>query len=185
MPDRAHITSVQQIEAFRASLIVYSGRARVCVEEVGEEIKRTRDWLLNVQRSQWEKEIRRRGKALDEAEQELFTARLGNLRTETAAQQYAVARARRSLLEAEEKKESVRRWNREFDNRLDPLIKQVEQLHTFLSNDLAKAVAHLGTVLNAIELYTTKQTEPGTPPALESIAGVEQEPGSDQPEDDR
>jgi hypothetical protein len=174
MAERAQITSVEAVEAFRARLLVYMSKARVSVEEVGEEIKRARGWLLNEQRSHWEKELRRRSKALEEAQQELFTARLGRLQPQTIAQLMAVQRARRAVSEAEDKRDAVRRWNREFDNRVQPLVKQVEQLHTFLASDLAKGAAHLGNVLKALELYSATRPARGKDAPLA--------PGSSQPE---
>jgi hypothetical protein len=163
MTPRAKVTSVEAIASFRSSLIVYTGKARASVEEAGEEIKRTRSWLLDERRSHWEKEILRRRKQLEEAEQELFTARLGKLRAETAAQVAAVQRARRACREAEEKREAVRRWNREFENRVQPLIRQVDQLHTFLTSDISKAAAQLENVLRALELYASTKPGAGNP----------------------
>jgi hypothetical protein len=161
MTTRAHVTSVQAIEAFRAQLILFLGKARAAVEEVSDEIVRTRTWLENEQRARWERECRRCERVLDEAQQELFNAKISRLRTQTAAQLLAVERAKRDLRHAEEKRDAVKRWTREFGNRADPLGKQVEQLLTFLTTDMVKAAAHLGSVVNSLEAYTAVQAGPG------------------------
>ena len=45
----------------------------------------------------------------------------------------AVQRAKRALDEAEAKLRVLKQWNRVFDNRVDPLVKQMEKLHTVLA----------------------------------------------------
>ena len=68
MPERAHVTSVDALEAFRANLIVYLSKARPTLEEVSADVQRTRGWLEGEQRTYWESELRRRSQALQEAQ---------------------------------------------------------------------------------------------------------------------
>ena len=75
MPDRAHVTSVDALETFRASLIIYLSKARPALEEVSADVQRTRGWLESEQWPHWEREVRRRGQVLQEAQQALFSAR--------------------------------------------------------------------------------------------------------------
>ena len=42
MPQRAKITSVEMLESFRESLILYLSKARPVVDEVGADVARTR-----------------------------------------------------------------------------------------------------------------------------------------------
>jgi Tfp pilus assembly protein PilX len=84
----------------------------------------------------------------------LFTARLSQLLTESSAQQMAFRRAKLALQEAEEKLARVRKWSRELENRTAPLLREINQAHTFLTSDLSRAVAHLTRVLNALEAYS-------------------------------
>jgi hypothetical protein len=154
MAERAHVTSVEAIEAFRARLILYLTKARAAVEEVSDEIQHTRAWLENDQRTRWEGECRRCQRVLDEAEQELFNTKISRLRTQTAAQLLAVERAKHALRQAEAKRDAVKRWAREFGNRAEPLGKQIDQLLGFLATDMGKGVAYLGSVIKALEAYT-------------------------------
>src|SRR5512137_2899868 len=128
MQERAHITSVEALEDFRASLIVYLSKVRPTLDEVSSEVLRTRLWLQNEQRTHWENEVRRRTKVLEQAQQTEFGARLSNLRDSTDAERMAVMRARRALEEAEEKLRRVKHWSREYDSRIEPLAKQLDQL---------------------------------------------------------
>jgi hypothetical protein len=153
MADRANVTSVDAIELFRANLIAYLGKARPVLEDACDEVFRTRQWLQQDRRTYWENQLKRRRKILEEAEQALFGARISNLREPTSAETSAVIRAKRALDEAEEKLRMVKRWILEFDNRVQPLVKELEGLRTMLANDMPKAVAHLAQILKTLDAY--------------------------------
>ena len=170
MPERAHVTSVDALESFRANLIVYLSKARPTLEEVSADVQRTRGWLEDEQRTYWENELRRRSRALEEAQQALFSAKLSNLREASAAEQMAVQRAKRALDEAEAKLRVVKQWNRVFDNRVDPLVKQMEKLHTVLANDMVQAVAYLTQAINTLDAYAGDRPRPPPPAAPPAAA---------------
>lgn len=153
MPEKAQVTSIEALESFRAGLIVYLSKMRPVLEDACDDVFRTRVWLQHDQRLHWEHEVRRRGKKLEEAEQALFSARLGNLREPTMAEHAAVQRAKRALTEAEEKLKRVKRWSTEFDHRVEPLVKQLEHLRTLLASDMPKAVAHLAQIIKLLDEY--------------------------------
>lgn len=153
MPERAHVTSVDALETFRASLILYVSKARPALEETSSEVVRTRVWLQNDQRTHWESQIRRRAKELEQAQQALSSARLSKLREASTAEQRAVQKAKRSIEEAEAKLKLLRRWNREFDSQVDPLVKQLSKLHTLLSHDMLKAAAYLAQAMDTLAAY--------------------------------
>ena len=136
MPERAHVTSVDALEAFRSSLIVYLSKARPTLDEVQAEVVRTRIWLQDDQRTHWENESRRRTRALQEAQAALFSAKLSRFRESSSVEQLMVHRAKRSFDEAEDKLRVIKKWNRDFDNRVEPLVKQMEKLHSVLGHDM-------------------------------------------------
>jgi hypothetical protein len=153
MADRAHVTSVEAIELFRANLIAFLGKARPVLEDACDEVFRTRNWLQQDRRVHWENQLRKRRKILEEAQQALFAARVGTLREATSAEMNAVTRAKRAFDEAEEKLRLVKRWTLEFDNRVQPLVKELEGLRTMLANDMPKAAAHLSQVIKTLDAY--------------------------------
>ena len=93
MPQKAHVTSVDAIETFRATLINYVSKARPTLEEVSADVLRAKLWLQNDQRIHWEGQVRRRAKDLEEAQQALFSARLSNLREESTAASSSVTKS--------------------------------------------------------------------------------------------
>ena len=171
MPQKAHVTSVEALEAFRSNLVVYVSKARPTLEEVSGDVLRARLWLQNEQRTHWEGQVRRRAKELEQAQAALFSARLSNLREESAAEQMTFHRAKRSLEEAEGKLRTLKQWNREFDSRVEPLTKQTEKLHTMLANDMTKAIAYLTEAIKTLGEYA-KIGPGGTVTAASGEAGT-------------
>src|SRR5436190_7789547 len=114
---QAKVTSVAAIEQFRATLVVFLSKTRPTLEEVISEVTRTKQWLQNDQVTFWEKEMKIRRRALEQAQAELFSARISTIQEATAAQQLAVQRANRAIREAEEKLRILKKWGRELENR--------------------------------------------------------------------
>lgn len=153
MPERAHVTSSEALELFRSNLLIYLSKARPALDEVSAEVTRMRNWLEDEQRAHWENQARRRRREFDEAQQALFSAKLSILSGASSAEQMAVHRTKRALEAAEAKLKVVKQWDRVFDNRVGPLVKQMEKLHTVLAHDMVQAVAFLTRAIDAIEAY--------------------------------
>src|ERR1019366_6868326 len=98
-------------------------------------------WLQDEHRVHWEQQLRRRSKELEQAQSALFSARMSLIGQESAAEQMAVHRAKRAAEEAETKLRIIKKWDRDFDSQVQPMVKQMEKLHTLLANDMVKAVA--------------------------------------------
>lgn len=154
MSGQAQITSIAALEAFRADLIVFLGQMGPVVDEAGGELVRMRFWLQNEQRDFWQNQLRRRQRKLEEAQAELFNARLSTFQDSTILPHMAVQKAQRAVQEAEQKLLAIRKWERELDNLAEPHLKQLDQLRGFLATDMNKAVAFLNQVLQALEAYT-------------------------------
>lgn len=153
MPDQAHVTSSEAIELFRASLLVYIAKTRPWLEDSCDEVFRTRDWLQNDRRIHWENQVRRRTRALEEAQAALLSAKLSNLRDTRAAEHMAVERAKRALVEAEEKLQRIKRWSMEFEQRSQVLVKELEHVRSMIANVLPKGAAHLEQIVRRLEAY--------------------------------
>lgn len=167
MEQQAKVTSVDALENFRASVILFLSKAKPALEEVMHEVVRTRIWIESTQRSHWEREIKVRRRQLEQAQAELFSARISKLQEASAAQQMAVHHAQRAIHEAEEKMQMLKKWSRELENRADPMVKQIEQLHGFLTNDMTKAVSFLAEAVKILQSYAEVSigTRPVSAPA--------------------
>jgi type I site-specific restriction-modification system R (restriction) subunit len=153
MAEQAQVTSVEAIEAFRAELILFLSKVRPVLEEVSDEVMRLQAWLQNDQRRFWESERRKRGLKLEEAKQELFNAALSHLQEATALQHMAVQRAQRAVRDAEEKLDTIKKWERGLEDRTAPLVKQIEEFHGFLITDMGKAIAQLVQIVKTLDAY--------------------------------
>lgn len=182
MAQKAHVTSLEALETFRAQLVIYLSQARPALDEVSADVLRARMWLEDEQRVHWEGQMRRRTKDLEQAQQALFSARLGILRKESAAEQFAVHRAKAAVAEADEKLRTIKRWAREFDGRVQPLVKQTEKLHTVFSNDMVQALAYLTQVIKTLASYaeTKLPNQISTPPGPLSTGPEGAPPGKQE-----
>jgi hypothetical protein len=153
MSEQAKVTSLEALERFRSSLIIFLDEAHRSVDEVQDEVRRTRMWVQLEQRGFWEREIRRRQQKVDMAVQELLSAKLSGLRDNVRAQEEAVRKAKTAVREAEEKHRNCRRWTRDFDHFVDPHTRKLEGLRHYLDADLPKALAFLLQAQHTLEAY--------------------------------
>ena len=154
MATNAKVTSIDALEAFRASLIVFLNKSHSAVDQASDEIRRTRSWIQNDQRTHWENEVRRRGRNLAQAEQELLSARMAKALDNLTVQQMAVHKAKRALEEAQEKLRKVKLWMRDFDGMVEPLARGLNSLRGYLDHDMPQGIAYLSEVQKIMESYT-------------------------------
>jgi len=127
-------------------------------------------------RKHWEGEVWRRQRRLEEARQTLFQESIATQRGPASFHQMQVHRAERSLEEAQEKLKHIRFWSRNFENRSLPMVRQVEQLHTVLTVDMAQAVNFLNQSLAALDAYSDRRKWTNTPPSSESSTALTESP---------
>lgn len=177
MATEAKVRSLDDLEAFRSSLIVYITRARRGVEQADEELKHMRNWLSNDQRTHWTEQLRKRTRQLDQANAELMSAKLSTLRENITPEKLAQRKAKAAVEEAQQKLENIRRWTREFDRLADPIARKLETLHHFLEHTMPEGVQQLAGLHRTLEDYagtgspfnavppSPSSAEPGTPPS--------------------
>lgn len=171
MPERAQVTSLEALEAFRAKLILYRSKARSALDETTDLVTRTRLWLETDRPTYWQNHIRRLERELERARQELLSAQLSGLRDASLHQQMAVKKLRQTIATAEGKRRAVAQWQRHYDTRVETPARQVEKLRHFLDHDLDKALAFLNEALRHLAAYaelappTPRTTAPGEPAA--------------------
>lgn len=172
MAGQAQITSVEALEAFRSDLVVYLSQMQPVLDEIGNDVVRMKFWLQNDQRHLWEGHLRQRLRKLEEAQAELFNARLSTFQDSTILPQMAAQKAQRAVEEAEQKMAALKKWERELEAQSNPLVKQIEQLKGFLATDLTEATTYLAQIIKTLEAYKevvpTGSTAPGTPPAADN-----------------
>lgn len=154
MSAQAQVSSIESLESFRADLILFISQMQPVIDESNSEVMRMRQWLENEQRAFWTDQLRRRRRKLEEAQADLFNARISLMNDSCILPQMAVQRTQRSVAEAEQKLAAIKKWLRELEPLTEPLLKQVEQLRGYLSTDLGKAVVRLTEDIKSLDAYT-------------------------------
>jgi len=149
----ARITNLEALERFRSSLVLFVERANLVLDEVSEEVKRTRSWLQTEQRLKLVQETKRRERELEQLEQELFSARLSDLAQKKTGAQNLVNRKRRELRELETTMRAVQSWLRSYDSTVEPAGRKVEKLRHHLDTDTARALAFLADAVRNLNAY--------------------------------
>ena len=169
MSREANVVSIETIETFRNRLIIYIQDAKRALDEVGDAVRKTREWLNYDKARECQIDMKRCGKRLEQAEAELYSARLQDLQSQHAAKKVEVTRARRKMEDAETRAKRVKKWAREYDHLVEPLEKKLEGLHHVLAHELPKGAAYLADMQKTLERYaevgvgSPTGTSPATP----------------------
>ena len=151
----AHVTNLESLERFRSSLVLFLERANLILDEVGEEVKRTRIWLQTEQRLKLTLEMKRIHRELEMLEAELFSARLSDLAQKKTGVQMLVNQKRRETRELEETQRKVAGWLRGYDSIVETEAKKVEKLRHHLDTDMVRAVTHLKEAILQLNAYSS------------------------------
>ena len=151
----AHVTNLESLERFRSSLVLFLERANLILDEVGEEVKRTRIWLQTEQRLKLALEMKRIQRELEMLEAELFSARLSDLAQKKTGVQMLVNQKRRETRELEETQRKVAGWLRGYDSIVETEAKKVEKLRHHLDTDMVRAVTYLKEAILQLNAYSS------------------------------
>ena len=166
MDQQARITDTDALENLRSALIVFQARAKRSVDEVIDEVRRTKRWLEQEKREYWENQIRIRNRKLEQAEQELFNAKLSEFRDSVAREKMIVAKLRALVAEAEEKLKAVKFYDRNYEGSVTPLTKGLMGLREFLDQDMPRGIWQIANSIKALDAYTETHM-PAAPPPTE------------------
>lgn len=164
MSEQAKVSSIDALEAFRSDLIQYMEKARVALEDAEGEVRRTRTWLDVDRAGYWTRQLKQRTQRLDQAEAELYNVNLTSPRDSHTVQKMAVARAQRDINEAEEKLRKLKHWRQTFDNRVTPLLRQMDPMLSIVGQHLPKGVNALTEMIKTLQSYAEKLPGAQPPP---------------------
>jgi hypothetical protein len=181
MSNQAKVTSLDALDALRAGLIIFMGKAKRSLDDAGDELRRMRMWLQHDMRMRWENEVRRCARVLEAAEQELFSAKLSSLRDNISRQQIAVRKAKADLTHAEEKLRATKMWARNYEAASDPLAKRLEGLRQFLDYDLPKGIAYVVQMQRTLGEYAETHAPADAPPSAAPATTTPDEAGGAAP----
>jgi hypothetical protein len=175
--DRANVTSVEALESFRASLLVYIDKVGITLDEIDDAVKRMRVWVQTEQPEFWRREIKRLTRALEDAEQALFSSRLSASREPSAQERMNVNRLRRELRRADEKLKITKKWARNYDSIVEPLAKKLEVVRFMTTQRLPQGTEYLRQAANTLHSYA--ETSVAAQAAANRPAPISDSPGGD------
>lgn len=158
MADRANVTDIEALERFRSNLVLFVERANGILDEVSEEVKRTRIWLQSEQRMELDREMKKRQRELEMLEQEMFTARLSKLATAKTGAQMQINHRRREIRDLEDTMRRLAGWLRNFDSTVETEARKVEKLRYMLDGDMTKALNFLSESAKQLRAYASGDT---------------------------
>ncbi len=170
MADHADISSIDALESFRADLVQYVEKARVALEDAEGEVRRMRAWLDGDRSGFWMRQMKHRIKLLDQAEAELYNVTLTSPRESHSVQKMAVSRAKRAVDEAEEKLRVLKQWRQTFDNRVTPLLRQMDPMFFLVGQHLPKGVHALAEMIKTLQDYAEKAPSSRRPAPVDDLA---------------
>lgn len=150
----ANVTNIEALERFRSSLVLFLERAGFVLDEVSEEVKRTRIWLQTEQSMKLGHEMKRRQRELEQLEQEMFTARLSDLAQKKTGMQMQINKKRREILELEGKIRALKGWLRNFDSVVETEARKAEKLRQQIDIEMARAVTSLTESVKQLRAYS-------------------------------
>jgi|688.fasta_scaffold343613_3 hypothetical protein len=171
MSDQVKVSSIDALEAFRADLIQYVEKARVALEDAEGEVRRTRTWLDVDRTNYWTRQLKQRAKELDQVEAEFYNAKITRPTESHAFHKMAVLKAKRRLEEAESKILVLKKWRQTYDNRVTPMLRQLDPMFFLVGLHLPKAIHSLGESIKALQAYAEKgpTAKPAPPSVLEPL----------------
>ena len=165
MSDQVKISSIDALEVFRADLVQYIAKARVALEDMEGDVRRTQTWLDTDRVQHWGGQIKLWTKKLHQAEQELYSANLTNPQASNAFQKMNVLKARRKLEEAEGKMLVLKNGGRPLKT-APPRSCASSTRCSISSAKPSQGVYSLGESIKALQDYAEKNTpKQAAPPA--------------------
>lgn len=149
----ARVTSIDALDDFRAKLLVYCARARRLLDDVNDEVVRTRVWLQSDRLPYWKKQVWLKQKKLAAADQELMTARLSDMPEAVQARRIVVNKCKAALRETEARFERVKKWVKHYGSAVEPKAKVVIQMRQVVDHELRKAIAFLEQAASTLAAY--------------------------------
>lgn len=176
MAPAAKVTSIEDLQAFKASLGEFGEDAKEALGANAMELQRTFAWLQE-QGQHWQREIRVRQEEFVVAKNNLNRRKMSKVMGRTpdcSEQEEAFELAQRRLRHAEEKLENCKRWGTRLRRVVDEYEGPARQLNGFLDVELARALALLERKIDALVAYL--EVAPPTAPAPTVGLGTSSDP---------
>jgi hypothetical protein len=158
----ANVDSFEALREFRAAVATFAGEARDALSTYDVELRRTLDWILEIQPEEWKLEIRRSEDAIQQAKIDLARCRIQKLpnggEPSCMEEKKALQKAKYRLEHAENKLVATRKWGQTFNRESTQYTSHATQLGDLFDSEMPKAISMLDRLLVALEAYVGVQS---------------------------
>ena len=127
-------------------------------------MRRSLEWILELQPAYWKNEVRRREHVVNEAKNDLHRARLRTLpgggTPSCMEERKALNQAQQRLAHAHEKVQLVKHWARLLEHEAAEYTGRAMQLDTLLDSTVPRALTFLDRATAQLELYVATGARP-------------------------
>ena len=154
MGPSANVKNVELLRRLETILKEFAANVESVLGAADMEIRRTQE-ELDRRLGQWKRMVEKRGEELLQAKAALSYARSLNKGSNVGCveQELEVNKAKKRLIEAEEKVELVKRWQRQLPEFVKEFEAPARCLSGFTEGELRQAIAHLQSRIAALEAY--------------------------------
>jgi hypothetical protein len=173
MSQGANVRSVEALVQFKNGLVAFSEDARVILDGVQMEIRRTRNWLERDQLTYWRSQVKRWQQEVAMARTELHRRKLTQMNSDVVTdteQKEALKLAQRRLAHAEEMVEKVKRWIPVLEHAIADYRAQAQPLGDHLSGGFENTLSLLDRMVKSLDAYLklSAPAAPVLPPEMSS-----------------
>ena len=158
MSGPAYVGSFEAVRDFRAALVIFLHEAREALASHDMEVRRTLEWLFDVEPKRWQQIVRSCDEEVVRAKIDLERCRHSKLPggdpRSCLEERKTLERARQRRHYAEQKIEAVRKWAHLVEREADEYAGRASQLSTLVDVDLVGAIAMLDRALTSLESYS-------------------------------
>ena len=165
----ANVRSVDALKQFKIALITYAEEAKLSLDSVAMEVRRTRDWLERDQLTYWRAQVKQRTEQVGMARTELHRRQIAASNSDAMSdteQKENLRKAKQRLQEAEEKVELIKKTIPVYEHAVAEYNSASQPLGDRIAGSFVNTLASLERMIVAIESYLEL-----TAPSTESIAG--------------
>ncbi len=160
MAGAARVSSIDAIRDFRAAMVEFQEISRLALGEAEADLQRTLTWLKSDREHYWAGMIRKRNNEVQQAKSDLFRKQLQGREGERPScvdEKKALEAAERRLVDAQQRLEATKRWQRVLDRELTMYKGQVQPFARALEGDIPEALTTIDRMLDSLDKYVRLQ----------------------------
>lgn len=161
MSQQVRVESLESMRRLREALLKFEQASRGALSEAESDFQRTRRWLEADQMDHWQRELRLRGRQLEQAREAvrhktLYKTPSGHTASAVEEKQMLAA-AQRRVEEAQHKIRAIKQWQMRLERQIPIYRGALGSIHEVNDATIPNATATLDRLMRAVEAYLAEQ----------------------------